>query len=71
MMSQQEKTRTDWRTLQTMRDEDIRAGIEDDPDAHATDAAFWQGAKFVTPRPLSGMSQADGCLKTEFGKKAD
>jgi uncharacterized protein (DUF4415 family) len=29
---------------------DIRAGIEADPDAHPTDAAFWKGAKVVLPR---------------------
>lgn len=70
-MSQQDETSTDWRALQAMRDEDIRAGIEDDPDAQATDAAFWQGAKRVTPRPLSGMSQTGGSLKTELDQEAD
>jgi uncharacterized protein (DUF4415 family) len=34
-----------------MSDADIRAGIEDDPDAHATDEDFWKGAKVVFPQP--------------------
>ncbi len=25
--------------------------LEDDPDAHATDAAFWERAKVVMPQP--------------------
>ena len=32
-------------------DADIRAGIESDPDAHATDEDFWKGAKVVLPKP--------------------
>ena len=29
----------------------IRKGIDSDPDAHATDAAFWKNAKVVMPHP--------------------
>jgi hypothetical protein len=41
---------TDWNRLRWMSAADIRAGIEADPDAHATDAAFWKGAKVVLHR---------------------
>jgi uncharacterized protein (DUF4415 family) len=43
-------TATDWNKLRRMSAAKIRAGIEVDPDAHPTDAAFWQGAKVVLPR---------------------
>jgi uncharacterized protein (DUF4415 family) len=32
-----------------MSDAEIHAGIEADPDAHATDDAFWKDAKVVLP----------------------
>ena len=41
---------TDWDKLRRKTAAEIRAGIEADPDAHATDAAFWKGAKVVMPR---------------------
>jgi uncharacterized protein (DUF4415 family) len=41
---------TDWKRLRTQSDEDIRRGIEADPDAAPTDAEFWKGAKIVMPR---------------------
>jgi uncharacterized protein (DUF4415 family) len=34
-----------------MSDSDIHAGIEADPDAHATDEDFWKEAKVVYPKP--------------------
>lgn len=45
------KTGTDWHALRTMSDSDIHAGIENDPDAHATDEDFWKEAKVVYPKP--------------------
>ncbi|MGI9304851.1 MAG: BrnA antitoxin family protein [Gammaproteobacteria bacterium] len=33
-----------------MTDEQIRAGIEADPDAHPTDEDFWKAAKVVMPQ---------------------
>lgn len=45
------KAGTDWKALRDMSDEDIRAGIEADPDAHATDGAFWDRAEVVMPEP--------------------
>jgi uncharacterized protein (DUF4415 family) len=38
-----------WERLDRMTDEEIRAGIEADPDVHPTDDAFWQGARVVRP----------------------
>ena len=45
------ETGTDWEALRAMSDEALHAGIEADPDARATDAAFWEGAKVVMPKP--------------------
>ena len=38
--SKQHKTGTDWEALSRLSDAEIRAGIESDPDAHATDEKF-------------------------------
>lgn len=38
---------TDWKGLRRVSAAKIRAGIESDPDAHATNAAFWKDAKVV------------------------
>jgi len=43
-------TGTDWDKLRKKSAAEIRAGIEADPDAHPTNAAFWKGAKVVMPR---------------------
>ena len=43
------KSGTDWEALRHRSETDIHAGIEADPDAHATDEAFWQGAEVVLP----------------------
>ncbi len=42
-------TGTDWNRLRRMSVAEIRTGIEADPDAYPTDAAFWKGAKVVFP----------------------
>jgi uncharacterized protein (DUF4415 family) len=42
---------TDWKRLGRLTDVQIRKGIAADPDAHATDAAFWKDAKIVMPTP--------------------
>ncbi len=47
---------TDWDKLQRLTPADIRAAINDDPDAHPTDAAFWQTAKIVMPCPKSTIT---------------
>jgi uncharacterized protein (DUF4415 family) len=43
-------TGTDWTKLRRKSAAAIRAGIDADPDAQPTDAAFWQSAKVVLPR---------------------
>jgi len=40
---------TDWNKLHSMSDAALRQAIDDDPDAHPTDTAFWQDAKVVLP----------------------
>lgn len=49
--SKRRKTDTDWEALSHLSDADIRAGIESDPDAHATDENFWKDARVVLPKP--------------------
>jgi uncharacterized protein (DUF4415 family) len=49
--SKQHKTGTDWEALSRLSDAEIRAGIESDPDAHATDENFWKEAQVVFPKP--------------------
>ena len=44
------KPTTDWRRVRAMADDEIRAGIVDDPDARPTDEAFWKDARVVMPR---------------------
>lgn len=48
------KSGTDWEALRRMNDVEIRAGIEADPDANATDDGFWKEAKGtgLSPAPL-------------------
>ena len=42
---------TDWPGLHRRTSGAIRKGIAADPDAHATDAAFWKSAQVVLPTP--------------------
>jgi uncharacterized protein (DUF4415 family) len=44
------KRKTDWRRFDALTDMQVRRGIEADPDARATDEAFWKKAKIVMPR---------------------
>jgi uncharacterized protein (DUF4415 family) len=50
------KPKTDWDELDTLTDEQVRAGIEADPDAQPTDEAFWKTAKIVMPQPKETMT---------------
>ena len=50
------KPKTDWDELDTLTDEQVRAGVEADPDAHPTDEAFWKTAKVVMPQPKETMT---------------
>jgi len=45
------KPTTDWEALHSMNAEEIRAGIDSDPDATATDESFWEDAEVVMPKP--------------------
>ncbi len=49
--SKRRKAGTDWEALSRLSDADIRAGIDDDPDARATDENFWKDARVVLPKP--------------------
>lgn len=49
------KTGTDWEVPWAMSDEEIRAGINADADAQATDVAFWEHAKVVMPQPKQAV----------------
>lgn len=44
-------SRTDWDRLRRMRSRQIRKAIAADPDARATDSAFWKNAEVVWPSP--------------------
>lgn len=46
----QSEPMTDWEALRAMSDAEIHSGIEDDPDAHGTDEAFWKNADVVMPK---------------------
>jgi uncharacterized protein (DUF4415 family) len=39
-----------------LTDERVRLGIEEDPDAHPTDDAFWKKAKIVMPQAKETMT---------------
>jgi uncharacterized protein (DUF4415 family) len=42
--------RTNWTRLRSMTHKQIQAGLRKDPEARATDEAFWARAKIVMPR---------------------
>lgn len=61
---------TDWNRLRRMDAAEIRAGIETDPDAHPTDAAFWKDAKVVMPnRKVVVTMRLDADLLEWFRKQ--
>jgi uncharacterized protein (DUF4415 family) len=43
------KEGTDWNRLRSLSDLQVRRAIENDPDAHPTDAEFWKTAHVVIP----------------------
>lgn len=45
------RTGTDWEALSRLSAAEIRAGIDGDPDARATDENFWKEAQVVLPKP--------------------
>ena len=48
--------KTDWERVDAATDEEVRAGIDADPDAHPTDEDFWKGARVVLPRTKETMT---------------
>ena len=44
------KPNTDWDEFNALTDEQVRGGIEADPDARPTDEDFWKKAKVVMPQ---------------------
>ena len=44
------KAKTDWRRLRRISDEEVHRAVENDPDARATDEAFWKTARLVMPQ---------------------
>ena len=42
--------KTNWDRFRSLTDEEIRRGIDLDPDIRPTDADFWKGAQVVMPR---------------------
>src|SRR5438309_3521446 len=48
--------RTDWSGLRRRTPGAIRKGIAADPDAHATNAAFWKSAQVVLPTPKEAVT---------------
>jgi uncharacterized protein (DUF4415 family) len=47
---------THWSGLRRRTPGAIRKGIAADPDAHATDAAFWKSAQVVLPTPKEAVT---------------
>jgi uncharacterized protein (DUF4415 family) len=61
---------TNWNRLRRMTAKEIHAGIEADPDAHPTDAAFWKDAKVVLPeRKVVVTMRLDADLLNWFRKQ--
>ncbi len=50
------KAKTDWDPFDALADEQVRGGIEADPDVHPTDEDFWKTAKIVMPQPKETMT---------------
>ncbi len=50
------KPKTDWDQFDALTDENIRDGIEADPDVHPTDEDFWRTADVVLPQPKETMT---------------
>jgi uncharacterized protein (DUF4415 family) len=48
-------TRTNWRRLRTMTEDEIEAAARADPDAQPFDAEFFKRAKIVTPPPKKSI----------------
>ncbi len=61
------KSGTDWKRLGKRTEAEILAGIAEDPDAHATDEAFWKGARVVMPKKKEAITiRLDGDVLAWF-----
>jgi uncharacterized protein (DUF4415 family) len=60
------KSGTDWRRLGKRTEAEILAGIGEDPDARATDEAFWKGARVVMPKKKAITIRLDGDVLAWF-----
>ena len=54
--TRKDATRTDWRRLRAISDEEIHQAVVADPDAKPTDEAFWETARVVVPRPKESVT---------------
>ena len=69
--SKQRKTGTDWEALSRLSAADIRAGLDGDPDARATDENFWKEAQVVLPKPKQLVTlRLDADLLEWFRRKS-
>ncbi len=50
------KVKTDWGEFDALTDEQVRAGIEADPDVNPTVVDFWKTAKIAMPQPKETMT---------------
>jgi len=61
---------TNWTKLQAISDADIRAGINSDPQASATDDEFWKTAEVVLPARKEAVTiRLDADLLAWFRKR--
>jgi uncharacterized protein (DUF4415 family) len=69
--SKRRKTDTDWEALSRLSAADIRAGLDGDPDARATDENFWKEAQVVLPKPKQLVTlRLDADLLEWFRRKS-
>jgi uncharacterized protein (DUF4415 family) len=47
---------TDWHRLQGMTDDEVRAAVIADPEAHPPDEDFWKTARVVMPQPKKSVT---------------
>jgi hypothetical protein len=65
------KERTNWEQLRSRSDRQIRRGIEMDPDARATDTAFWKKAHVVIPESKANHYDTARCGPSRVAASAE
>lgn len=64
------RNQTDWDQFDALKDSDISKGIEQDPDARATDNEFWKTADLILPQPKETITiRLDGDVLQWFREK--